>query len=598
MKIPLVGQAYNLKATQLDAQTCINWYLVNDSTGKESIAYYPDPGLELFTDLSGSSIRLLFELNDICYAIVDSSFYLVDGDGSKHLLGNLLTSTGRCTIIPNDYQLMILDGFATYVYQFKDNGTTTTSLETGVLIYSQPAGTFTTNINTSTSIGAVTFSGAGYNDLKTSGTFTGIGSIFYKIEIDGVGTPNTFKWSDNNGTTWNALTVQITGIEQTLSNGVKIKFNNSTGHNLGADWSFTAEGEGILYVPKLGAYLDTYGILPKPGTNIFFLTKSDDFTVIESLMYAEAETYPDDIMAVITSRQELWLIGRTTAEIWYNTGAADFPFERREGMLLNYGCIAPYTLCNISNNYLIWFANNKDGARCVVIIDGYSAVRISTEALEEEFLTYSTIEDAYAYSFEWKGHIFVYFTFPSENKTWVYDLTTKSWHDRQSIYDNYVHTNKTVDDYYGMFRGSYHCNFQGSHLIGDAFSGKIYKLSDSTFTENGKYFMCERTCQHIFEPEYSRLFFYMFEIDIEAAEGLTIGQGDAPQFMLQVSKDGGKTWGKERWISGGKKGEYLKRLRWFRIGNSTKSITFRLRITDPVFRVLLGAKADVSTGRT
>jgi hypothetical protein len=591
MNIPFVGQAYNLKATQLDAQSCINLYLVNDSTGKNPVALYPDPGLVLWADLSGSSIRLLFALNGIAYGICDSRFYSIDGNGSEKLLGTLLTSVGRCIVIPNDYQLLILDGVATYVYQIKNNGTVTNE------IYSQAAGTFTTNQNTYTSISPITFSGAGYNDLKTSGTFTGVGNFSYKVEIDGVGTPNTFKWSNNGGTTWNNSTVSITGIEQDLNYGIKIKFNNTTGHNLGATWTFEAEGEGVLYVPQIATYLDTYGILPKPGTNVFFLTESDDFTVIKSLMYAEAETYPDDIVAVAVTRQELWLIGNQTAETWYNTGAADFPLQRREGMLLNYGCIAPYTVCNISNNYLIWLAGNRDGARCIVAVEGYTATRISTEALDEELLSYSKVDDAYAYSFEWKGHVFVYFNFPTQNKTWVWDLTTKSWHQRQSVYDNTLHTGKTSDEIMGMFRGSCYMNFNGKHLVGDAFNGKIYELSDSSYMEDGKYFPCERTCQHFSHPEFQRIFCYLLEIDIEAAEGLTTGQGNEPQFMLQISRDGGKTWGREVWISGGKVGQYQKRARWKRLGISSKSFTFRLRITDPIFRVIMGAKADISVGR-
>ncbi len=89
-------------------------------------------------------------------------------------------------------------------------------------------------------VGSVTFSGTGLNDATSGGTFTGTSTINYKIEIDGTGTPDTFKWSDDGGTTWDATGVAITGSAQTLNHGVTITFGATTGHTLGDYWTFTA----------------------------------------------------------------------------------------------------------------------------------------------------------------------------------------------------------------------------------------------------------------------------------------------------------------------------------------------------------------------
>ena len=58
--------------------------------------------------------------------------------------------------------------------------------------------------------------------------------------------------------------------------------------------------------------------------------------------------------------------------------------------------------------------------------------------------------------------------------------------------------------------------------------------------------------------------------------------------MLQVSKDGGKTWGAERWMDMGALGDYKARAKWNRLGMA-RNWTFRLKISDPVKRVVLGA---------
>ena len=45
------------------------------------------------------------------------------------------------------------------------------------------------------------FTGSGLDDLTTGGTYTYISELDYKIEIDGTGTPDTFRWSDDGGST-------------------------------------------------------------------------------------------------------------------------------------------------------------------------------------------------------------------------------------------------------------------------------------------------------------------------------------------------------------------------------------------------------------
>ena len=63
-----------------------------------------------------------------------------------------------------------------------------------------------------------------------------------------------------------------------------------------------------------------------------------------------------------------------------------------------------------------------------------------------------------------------------------------------------------------------------------------------------------------------------------------------PQAMLQVSRDGGFTYGNEMWTSFGQIGQYLRRAEWRRLGVS-RNFVFKFRITDPVKVVLMSAAA-------
>lgn len=76
-----------------------------------------------------------------------------------------------------------------------------------------------------------------------SGENWGITAKNYKIEIDGVGNPNTFKWSDDGGSTWVATTVAITGSSQTLTSAdgsfITTVFSATTGGVMGDYWTGT-----------------------------------------------------------------------------------------------------------------------------------------------------------------------------------------------------------------------------------------------------------------------------------------------------------------------------------------------------------------------
>jgi len=92
---------------------------------------------------------------------------------------------------------------------------------------------------------APSHTGSGLDDLNAGGALGGYysGDLLaqgYRVEIDGIGTPDTFKWSDNGGSTWNATYVSITGGSQTLNNSVRIDFDATTGHTFEDYWDFTA----------------------------------------------------------------------------------------------------------------------------------------------------------------------------------------------------------------------------------------------------------------------------------------------------------------------------------------------------------------------
>lgn len=94
----------------------------------------------------------------------------------------------------------------------------------------------------------VLFTGAGLDDGSFSGVFDGDHrtSFRYRAEIDGTGTPDTFRWSRDGGATWAVSTVSITGAAQLLENGLYVTFAATTGHTIGDRWDVSIANSGSI----------------------------------------------------------------------------------------------------------------------------------------------------------------------------------------------------------------------------------------------------------------------------------------------------------------------------------------------------------------
>ena len=103
-----------------------------------------------------------------------------------------------------------------------------------------------------------------------------------------------------------------------------------------------------------------------------------------------------------------------------------------------------------------------------------------------------------------------------------------------------------------------------------------------------------RQAPHL-SDEQGWLYYERLQLDLESGVGLTDGQGEDPQVMLQWSDDGGHTWSREHWVSAGRGGAYTWRALWRRLGRSRDRV-FRLVISDPVKVTWIDAFMEMERG--
>lgn len=301
-------------------------------------------------------------------------------------------------------------------------------------------------------------------------------------------------------------------------------------------------------------------------------------TKTTALSYATAEAKSDDLVRVVASNGQLWLIGTNTTEVWNTTGAQDLPFQRMSGAYLPVGCIAPNSIATFGQS-LIWLSQTDHGHAQIVMTAGYQTQRISNHAIETEISGYEQSNDAYAFAYQQNGHSFYVLSFPSAQKTWVYDATTQMWHER-----SYYNSETTIHEHH---RAMTHCFFGGEHLVGDRANGLVYRLCPNCQTDNGEPIIRERVTP-VINPQAQRMVFDDVELICQVGQSTNT----EPLLMLDWSDDKGKTWSNTRQESLGGIGEHSKRVIFRRLGQSFNRV-FRLRCSDAVHLVILGAKARV-----
>lgn len=387
---------------------------------------------------------------------------------------------------------------------------------------------------------------------------------------------------------WKAIGGGIggTGVVSMSDNGVQIMVvNGVAGFIANEAGDYQQIQSPNFFSASSVLFFDDYFVFDRKGTNEFFISALLDGTSYSGLDFASAEAAPGFLTCVAQNLQLAFVFCQNHTEMWYDAGSTDFPFQRYAGGVITRGTLSPYSVINQDDAL---FFLGQDGV--FYRLQGNVPIRISTHAIEKAIASYGSLVDAFCFTYTLQGHKMIHLTFPSApdgGASWVYDISTQKWHERDSLDENGA----------SMGRSRYNCALTMDNVIyiGDALSGKIGIMDWSVFTEFGNQMRMLADSPPI-HKDRMRVFMDRLELDMEAGTGDATGQGADPLIVLRYSKDGGKTWSNiqpNRYI--GKVGEFLVRQRWLNMGVAYQWC-FRIVISDPVKRVVIAAHYDVSVG--
>jgi len=344
-------------------------------------------------------------------------------------------------------------------------------------------------------------------------------------------------WSDD------YVSIADNGLQMVMTSGNSYYYEKSSG-------TFAKITDPNYYLSDSVTFQDGYFIFNRSATGQFFLSRLYAVT-FDGTMFATAEGSPDNLAAVISDHQHLWLMGTNSIEVWYNSGDALFPFARIMGSFQYRGCINKRTI-SIINNTLFWVGDDS----IVYQANGYTPVRISTAAIEYP-LGINDPQHFRAFTYVEEGHAFYVLTIDGVS-TFAYDIMTQLWHTRSSLGGTWGLRGIIADQI-------------GNNFGCDIANGNLYKVGLDYYTENGQTIL--RTAMT--SPFSNGVDFFTlskFELDMETGKSQPNLEDT---ITLSFSDDGGVTFNNDHTISLGAMGQRKKRVVWRRLGRH-RNLTLRV----------------------
>lgn len=354
---------------------------------------------------------------------------------------------------------------------------------------------------------------------------------------------NIFKVTASDGTNSNVTS-------DTLQVGARVSFTDND------TYVSMANGGKIVQLQETGttAFV-TDGNAPTSVTHVDTLTRrllaleadsqrfwfSDigDPTAWTSISWGLAEQRADNLQALHVSGQTIMLFGKKTIEPWLNDGVS--PFTPSMSEVTREGVFAPYSVA-LKKGIPIML----DEERKFSVPSGGGLQTISG-AINGELRGLASVGDCIGTVMDFGNRSFYLGTLPTEDRTYAYNFETDTWAKWGAWSSN--------DVKYTEFKGRHYayCKDWGFGVVGDASTGKVYKISNDYYDDAGTAIRAGFRTGWINRGVYNKKRCYEVKIRCKRAAGDT--SGNEPVFQIRWRNEENGPW--NNWVqrSLGKMGE-------------------------------------------
>lgn len=331
-------------------------------------------------------------------------------------------------------------------------------------------------------------------------------------------------------------------------------------------------------------YSDGFFLANQTDTPNFFKSALFDGSSWAGLDFDQMTTNPDSVSALDALHGIVIGYGSQSIEFWQDNGGSPFPYAQLPGTTQNVGLAAQFSRA-FTNNTIAFLGTNLAGQVQVFAFNGYTPTRISDSSIENLINGFPTVADAVGFGCSKDGHALYVITFPSANKSFLFDFFTGGWS-----------TVQTGVGETGRYFAEAAFVMNNQVYLTEHTGGNIYQMQVGNYTHNGAPMKRSVTTRHI-ENEGNWLSISELWLDIQmgAAPQLPV-QGSVPHMLIECAKDNGNTYTQSRIVPMAMVGQFVApRLVTYRWG-SARDFVFRITLTDPLPFNLVRGSVVTSTG--
>ena len=307
-----------------------------------------------------------------------------------------------------------------------------------------------------------------------------------------------------------------------IANGADLIYTDLSTYAKHPDWTHSRKASHIAAFRQRLLTNDT----GSARRDLWYATAAgdaQDFTTGDSF---SAESQPDDILALNTSNDRIFLYGRARIEVWANvTGAIPF----RPETVISSGIFSGDSLVDIDG--VNFYVNDR---REVTALKQYTTTNLSLP-IDRDIQALSYVDDVRidrVTSVQGKNWILA--NFPTSQRTFAYNLLTQEWEDwgfyAGATYGRYLGQNYIFSKKWGL------------NLIGSRRNGKIYKISNSVYQDDGEAIRGQMTTGNIDHGTGNLKRCRMLRVTVKRGTGKTGDTGTAPKMYLQYRDDRESLW--------------------------------------------------------
>lgn len=188
---------------------------------------------------------------------------------------------------------------------------------------------------------------------------------------------------------------------------------------------------GNPIIPSYVCYHNTFfligsSMLSTNPQNWYAFERASDSTIQLNTQFA-LQTKPDTALAVLRlpgRGNNVLVLGSTVGEVWTQVGGIE-NYRRVQSFNIDSGVVAVSTI-SASDELVCWLSQNQNNAPCIMVTDGGSTKRISTDGIDHLLDQIKFPDQSSAFFYRQDGHLFYQLTFynPADNLSLIHDFTT------------------------------------------------------------------------------------------------------------------------------------------------------------------------------